>query len=98
MLARYLGEGATERALSTKPFIDNNPQRILITGRLGFTLELLGCHISRGANNLLSALVVRTLRNQGHAKIAEPGISVRIDQHILWFNVAMDQLIRMGVL
>src|SRR5579871_1564870 len=98
MLAGDLYIGALKRALSRQPFIDDDPQRILVAGEVGASLELFRGHIGDSPYNLLALLRGRTLDDQRDAKVAEQNLVVFADQHILRFHIAMDQILIMRVL
>ena len=53
MLVENLPGGTFERARSAEPFIGDNPQGILITGKAGLSTNLLRSHIRDGASHLL---------------------------------------------
>ena len=100
MLTDDLNEGPLEGTLSTEPFVDDDPQGILVAGRSWFAPDLFGSHIGDGACH---SLLLRPLRDgavddSGDAKVTEPDFVVFIQQHVLWLDVAMDQLAVMGIL
>ncbi len=71
MLHRHLGERSLKWSLSSKPFIYNDPKRVLVAGRTGLTLNLFGSHIGHGAYNILRTLIAGTLCCEGNAEIAQ---------------------------
>src|SRR5579863_376148 len=83
---RNFGKGALKGTRTAQPFIDNNPQRILVTIGASSRLNLLRCHIGDSARQFLYALStvkVCTLGHQGNAKIAEQYFVIATEQHIL---------------
>src|SRR6266702_1159473 len=88
---------AQSLATSRQPFVNNDPQRILITDRTRFALDLLRSHIGYCANDILGVLVARTLGHSGNAKIADQNLVIRSQQHILRLDITMDQFLAMRV-
>src|SRR5258708_35990052 len=90
--------GSLEGALAAQPFVDDNPQGILVAGRTWFALVLLRRHIGRSASLILCALERSTVEDDGNPKITEQKLIVESDEHILRLDVAMDHFVAMGVL
>jgi hypothetical protein len=97
MLAGNLGERPLKRATACQPFVDHDAQRILITDRARFALDLLRSHIGDRANDILGKLVARTLGHRGNAKVADQNLVVGSQQHVLRLDISMDQFLAMGV-
>ena len=76
MLSCYLDKRSLERALSAQPFIDHDPQRILIAGWTRLSVDLLRCHIRNSAGHLFCSLRARALSNHDQAKIAQQNIFI----------------------
>ncbi len=98
MLRCHLGHHALKRALAAEPLVDHHAQRILIAGRARVRLNLLRRHIGHRADHLLRVLVARTLRDNRDAKIREQYRVAPIQQHILRLDVAVNQLVFVGIL
>src|SRR5581483_6191313 len=98
MLRAQFGEGAVERTISCEPLVDDNAQRILVTSGPWLPLDLFGRHVSNSPNHVLSALVARTLGNQGNPEIAEQNLVAPPEQHILWFDITVHQSLFMSML
>ncbi len=71
MLSGDLDKRSLEGALSTQPFIDHDPQRILIAGWTGLSVDLLRCHVRKSAGHLLCSLRACALSKHDQAKIAQ---------------------------
>lgn len=91
MLARNLEKGAVKGTVSAQPFVDDDPQCILITGQAGLALELFGGRVTYCASHLMDRPYFQTLgvSDQNQAKITEQDLVVLSHQHILRFHVAM---------
>src|SRR5690242_14950685 len=87
-----------KRTVSTEPFIDNNAERILVALSTGLALDLLRGHIGHRASHVLDTLIARTLRDQSDAKVTEQDVVATTEQHIFWFDIAVNHLCLMGVL
>src|SRR5438874_3138495 len=92
MLGTQFSKRAVKGAISAEPFIDDNAQRVLVACRSWFALNLFRSHVGDGANDILSPVVTRTLGNERNAKIAEQNFVVASYQHILGFDIAVNQL------
>src|SRR5712692_11282834 len=93
-----LGKGAGKGRASTKPFIDNYPQCVLITGKPGFPLQLLRSHVDDGPCYFLDILRTRTLCQKCHAKVTQEDLCISSKEHVLWFDVPMDKFFPMCIL
>jgi hypothetical protein len=98
MLADNFNERSLERAFSAQPFIDNDAQGILIAGRAWSAMQLLRGHIRKGSRHFFGRLRACTLRQENQAKIAQQDRIIRPDQHVLRFDVSMNELFLVGVL
>jgi len=76
MLSCYLNKRAPERTLSAQPFIDHDPQGILIAGWTRLSVDLLRCHVRKSADHLFCSLRARALSNHDQAKIAQQNIFI----------------------
>ncbi len=90
--------GALKGTLSAEPFVRNDAKRILIASRAWMGLDLLWCHICNGASDVLRILVLRALRDQGNAKIAQQYFLIATQQHIFWLHIAVNQPLVMCIL
>ena len=102
MLHSNLDRRTSEWPLSTEPFVDDHPQGILITRRLGFPLQLLRSQVERGSCDLLrqrtGAVGLRMGSQYRHAKITEQDLAPRAKQHIPRLDIAVDKMLLMGIL
>src|SRR6266496_2913322 len=83
---------------ATEPLVNDYSQGVLITGWTWFSPELLGCHVCRGTRRIGWALLVRTLSQDGNTKVTEQDLIVSPQQHVLWFDISMDQPLVMSTL
>ena len=90
--------GALKGTLPTQPFVHHNAKCILIARRTRLALNLFWGHVGDGACHVLGALVARTLGDGGDAEVAEQDLVTPPQQHILWLNIAMDELLIVGIL
>src|SRR5438105_13537308 len=88
---------ALERALSAEPLIGHNPEGILIAGKSGFALYLLGSHIGPRASMLLRTERFRRGSEQCDAEVAQQHLLILVEQHILWFDIPMDEIALMVI-
>lgn len=91
-------EGAMKGAISTEPFIDDDAKSILITGRFRMGLDLLRGHIGDGSGSVLVWLGTYALNHEGDAEVAEEYFVVAIQEHVLWFDIAMDKHLIVSIL
>src|SRR5690242_20570634 len=80
-----------------EPFIRQDGQSILITGKNRLTKKLFGCHIRERASPLLGSDSVGWWGMQRDSEIAEHGVFGPL-QDILWLDIAMDNAFIMGIL
>src|SRR5215471_8404164 len=97
MLIDYLTQRTGKRRSATKPLIDDNSQAILIAGRTRLPPELLRGHVGNGSNRLLGLLGTRALGNDSNVKFGEQDLMGTAEQHVLRFDIAMDQFLLMDV-
>jgi hypothetical protein len=98
MLPHDLMRRPLKGSFPTEPFIDNDPQGILVTGWSWFAHNLLGSHIGHGSRHPLRALGARALGEQSQAKITEQNLISASQQHILWLDITMNQSLPMSIL
>jgi hypothetical protein len=99
MLNEEFSVGRTSKRTDTRePFVDHDAQSILITGRAGFTVNLLGGHVIRSANSLLQAERTRIGESEREVKVAEPDLMIRPQKHVTWLHIAMNDSPVMGIL
>ena len=79
MLSGDLDKRSLEGALSAQPFIEHDPQRILIAGWTGLSVDLLRCHVRKSAGQLIGRLRARALSKHDQAKIAQQNILIAPD-------------------
>ncbi len=98
MLTHYLIIHTLKGTFPTEPFIDDDPQCILVTGWSWFPLNLLGSHVGHCSLRPLRGLGARTLGEQGQTKITEQNLMSASQQHILWLDITMYQSLLMSIL
>jgi hypothetical protein len=98
MLTGDLGKGAMKGTGSREPFVDHHREDILVIGRAGLALKLFRGHIARCACHVLHTLGARGLGKQGNAKVAEQELLASSHQQVLWFDVAVNEVLVVGVL
>src|SRR5437868_1576683 len=98
MLGTQLSKGPMEGTITSQPLVDYNGQGILIAGRARSPLDLLRGHIGHGTDDILCALVTRTLCYQCDAEIAHQYLILSPQQHVFWLHIAMHQLLIVGIL
>src|SRR5437764_11957685 len=103
MLESYLGVSAMKRWHTGEPFVDDNPQSILITSLRRLPLNLFGSHVDHGTSRIGGTLGKLAMRpcawgDHGNPKITEQDLVVAPQQHVLGFNIPMNQLLVMRVL
>src|SRR3984893_16762973 len=101
MLRSDLKRCASKRGRAAKPFIDNDPQGVLITGRSGTTLQLFWCKVERCSRDLLSHFVgtvrMGMLSKQRQTKVTEQDSILSTDEHIFRFDITVDETLVMGI-
>src|ERR1051326_3971019 len=80
-----------------EPFIGHNAQRVLVAGRDWMPSYLLGGHVGN-RRSILRALKTHPLLQNRNAKISEQQLPPRVQQHILWFDIAVDDALVIGML
>src|SRR5437660_8904025 len=88
---------ALERTLSAKPLIGHNAEGILIAGKSGFALNLLWSHIGPCASMLLGTERFRSGSKQCDSEVTQQHLLILVEQHILWFDVPVDEIALMGI-
>src|SRR2546428_13769613 len=91
MLTHQLHRPTAERALSTEPFIDHDAQRILITRRARFALQLFGCHIGQRTSSLARYLRASALFHQYQSEVTEQNLVVYPQQHVFRLDIAVNK-------
>src|SRR5947209_11538013 len=92
MLEGQLWKRPMEWTVSAEPFINDNPESVLITCRDWVRLQLLRSHVGDGPSRLRRWLRAKTLCNHGKTKVREQDLVGASQQHVLWLDVAMNQL------
>ena len=87
-----------KRAIATEPFVDAAAEGILVAGRAWMGPDLLWSHVCDGPRHILGALIARTLGHDGDAKVREQQLIVLPHEHVLRFDVAMDEALVVGIL
>src|SRR5713226_1937486 len=84
--------------ISTEPFVNDDGERILITGRAGFAHNLFWSHINGGASRIFRISGQRCGEYYSDTKVAQQYLVVAPQQHVLGLNVSMDQVEVMRIL
>src|SRR6266700_7446704 len=74
------------------PFIDDNPERILVTGLTRLAQQLLRCGVGESASHFLRRERAGMGKSQNEAKITEPDLVVAPQQQVLRLEIAMNEL------
>src|SRR5258706_5706029 len=101
MLDCYLSKRAVKGTCSTQPFVHHDAQRVLVAGGNGLRLNLLRSHVSNRPCQVLDtscAVIVRTLRHQGNAKVTEQHLVATAQQHIFGLHIPVNYLLLMSIL
>src|SRR5579884_3605053 len=102
MLHGHFNEGTVKWELAREPLVDHNSQSILVTLRVWSAQELLRSQIRGGSSHLLwqfERTVGMGVRcEDGKAKVTEQDVIVRTEQHVLGFDIAVDESVIVGVL
>src|ERR1700674_5592574 len=101
MLRSDLKRGTLKRRRTAKPFIDNDPQGVLITCRSGTALQLFWCKVERCSRDLLGYFMgtvrMGMLSKQRQTKVTEQDRILSTDEHIFRFDITVDQMLVMCV-
>ncbi len=81
-----------------EPFVDHNPQSILVTGWLGLATNLFRSHICRTSPQALGTERLFNRSDDGHAKITEQELTTWPDEHIRRLHIAVNDSRVMGIL
>src|SRR5579863_7221542 len=87
-----------ERPLPAEPLVDNDAERILITGKRGFPLQLLRSRVRQRTGHFLRTEQFRRLSKQSDAKITEKDLLRRAKQYVLWLDISVNDVVVMGIL
>jgi len=98
MLSHELGWRSLKRHHASEPLVDNHGQRVLVALHPGMAAKLLWRGIGQGACKDLGLHRCRGVGSGGDAEIAEQDSTLLTNQEILWFDIAMNQLVLMGIL
>jgi hypothetical protein len=97
MLRQHLSERPLKGPRASEPFIDHNAQRVLVAGGLRLSPYLLRSDIG-SRPGILGRLIAGLLLQNRHAKISEQQFCPRVQQHILWLDIAVDDALIVRVL
>src|SRR6266571_1700992 len=97
MLVNHLIEGAAKRPGTREPLVDNDAQGVLVAGYTGHALQLLWSGVRDGALEVFQDSI-QVLGFDGDTEIAEQNFVIWAEQHVVRFDVAMDQFLIMDVL
>src|ERR1700730_7329358 len=89
--------GSNEWSLSGEKLVCDTAQGILIAGFANHSPKLFRCHISRSASGI-EVFYAGCGQCSRDAKIGKKCIAVRMKEDILWFEVAMNDILLMGKL
>src|SRR5450755_842925 len=91
---------ATKRPLATEPFVDDHAERIEIAAPARLPLQLLRRGVEHGPLEIAEGRRrgIEALRDDGDAKVGEQHFTVWAEQHIVWLDVAVNQLVPVDIL
>src|SRR5258708_28201407 len=101
MLDCYLSKRSVKGTCPTQPFIHHYGQRVLLAGWNGLLLNLLRSDVSNWPCQVLHtlrAMIMRTLRHQGNAKVTQQHLVATAQQHIFRLHIPVNHLLLMSVL
>src|SRR6266516_5444292 len=79
-------------AYTAYPFIDDNSERILITGLTRLAQKLLRCGVGESPSHVLGCQRPRMWDDENQAKITEQDLVVAPQQQVLRFEISMNEL------
>src|SRR5258706_9190157 len=98
MFAQDLSRRSLKGTSSTKPFVDNDPQRILIAGYCRMFSYLLWSHIRHSTDQVFGLLRASAMSDDSNTKVAQQDFVTSPYQHVCWLDVAMNELLIMSIL
>src|SRR5436305_2189431 len=98
MLSDDLGHRPMKWAVPTEPFVDDNAEGVLITSGTWMALDLLWGDVGHGSSHSLRALIARALSHNGNAKVRKQHLLMLPDEHVLWFDIAVDDALVVSIL
>ncbi len=98
MLTQHLKQGAMKGGFATEPLIDQHTYGVLIARGAGSALDLFGSHVDGGPSLTLGRERVQAVLNHCNTKITEHDFIIGREQHIFWFDIAMDHTLLMSVI
>src|SRR6202165_203972 len=97
VLVENLPGGPFERASATEPFVGNNAECILITGKAGFSTNLLRSHVRDRPSHFLGTQEVERWCQECQTKIAEQEVLLITKQQISRFDITVDHIATMSI-
>src|SRR6266487_1374322 len=97
MLRGDFKKSALKGAFPTEPFIDHNSESILVTCKSRVAIKLFRCHVGYGTSHFLLGERNSTMSNRSYSKIAQEDLIRSVQKHIFGFDIAMNELIRVGI-
>src|SRR5579872_4861391 len=98
MLGKDFGVRAFEWTSTAEPFVDDNPEGILIAGKTCLSLNLFWSHVGNRAKWNLRAHGRGAMGSSNDAKITEQDIVALSDKHIFRLDIAVNELVIVGIL
>ncbi len=90
--------GTTEGPCAREPLIDDDTQRVLITGGARFSPDLLRGRVVHRARIGLGRQGRSAMSHGRNAKVREQDLIVLSNEHVFRFYIAMDQFLIVGIL
>src|SRR6266853_1873165 len=102
LLCGDLIKRAPKRRLTAEPFVNDHAESILVTGWAWLALNLFRSQVEYGSRHrfrhLLCASDERLRCEHGQAEVTEQHLITGTQQHILWLDITVDQVLVMGKL
>ena len=85
-------QGSVKWTLSTQPFVGHDAERVLIAGRYRMRPQLLRRHVRNGSGCIWGLPGTRAPIHHSDAKVAQQDFAAATQEHVLWFDIAVNQL------
>src|SRR5438552_14509935 len=87
-----------KRSCSTEPLINHDAKRILITCWAWLSFNMFRGHIVRCASCIEGLQRRCAVSSDGDTKIAEQDLVISSQEHVFWFDITMDYMVRVSIL
>ncbi len=98
MLAVNFDKCTTKGSFSANPFVDHNAKSVLVAGRARLALQLLRSHVINGSGLILYIHGMGCMGDAGNAKVGQQDFVVLTQEHVIRFDVAVDDAFLMRIL